>query len=140
MAENKTRKTGEDPRQFIAGIEDPIRRKDCATLLALLEEVTASKAEMWGDSIVGFGEYRYKSGKNINDWFLTGFASRKAALTIYLMSGYDAYSDLMEKLGPHKTGVGCLLIKKLDDIDLSVLRELVARSTADFKKNYLTRK
>jgi hypothetical protein len=137
MAENKTRKTGEDPREFIARIEDPARRRDCTTILNLLQEVTGSKPEMWGPGIVGFGSYKYKSGKNMNDWFLTGFAARKDALTIYLMSGFGHYPELVGRLGKHKTGVGCLYVKKLDDIDVSVLRELVTVSTADMKKNYL---
>lgn len=140
MAENKTKETGEDPRAFVAAIQDPTRREDCTTILNLLEEVTGSKPEMWGPGIVGFGEYKYKSGKNVNDWFLTGFASRKGALTIYLMSGYAAYGDLMKRLGNHKTGVGCLYIKKLDDVNMPVLRELVTKSIADFKKNYLSKK
>jgi hypothetical protein len=140
MAENKTKKTGEDPLAFIAGIEDPTRRKDCMTIMNLLQDATGSKPEMLGPGIIGFGEYKYKSGKNVNDWFLTGFASRKTALTIYLMSGYAPYGDLMKKLGPHKTGVGCLYIKKLDDVDVNVLRDLVTRSIADFRKNYLSSK
>lgn len=139
MPEIKTRKTGEDPRAFIARMDNPKRRDDCLRILNLLEDVTGSKPEMWGPGIIGFGEYKYKSGKTVNEWFLTGFSSRKDNLTIYLMSGYAAYGDLMKKLGKHKTGVSCLYIKKLDDIDMSVLRELATRSIADFRKNYLKR-
>lgn len=136
MAENKTKKTGEDPRAFIARIEDPKRRDDCTSLLNLFQKVTGSKPEVWGPSIIGFGDIKYKSGKNTNDWFVSGFASRKDALTIYLISSVGNYSDLLSKLGKYKTSGGCLYIKKLEDIDTSVLRELIKRSGADVKKRF----
>lgn len=136
MADIKTKKTDEDPRAYIARIEDPKRREDCTTLLNLLEEVTGSKPAMWGERIVGFGDFKYKSGKNLNDWFLTGFATRKDALTIYLISGFGHSPDLMAKLGKYKKGGGCLYVKKLEDIDLPVLRELATRSMADTKKRF----
>lgn len=136
MAENKTKRTGEDPRGFLARIEDPKRREDCTSILNLLQEVTGTKPEVWGPSIVGFGDFKYKSGKQVNDWFLTGFASRKDAITIYLMSGFSHFPDLMAKLGKFKTGGGCLYVKKLEDIDTSVLREIVKRSTAEMKKRF----
>ena len=86
---------------------------------------------MWGDSIVGFGSYRYKyaSGRQ-GDWMLTGFSPRKQNLTLYIMSGFDDYESLLADLGKHKTGKACLYIKKLEDIDLVVLRELVRQSVA----------
>lgn len=140
MPEIKTKKTGEDPGAHIARIEDPKRREDCTTILNLLQEVTGSKPEMWGPGIVGFGNYKYKSGKNVNDWFLTGFSSRKDAITIYLMSGFGRYPELMQQLGKYKTGAGCLYVKKLDDVNMPVLRDLVARATEDLKKIYQSKR
>ena len=137
MPEIKTKKTDEDPRRFIERIEDPQRRDDALKLMKILQSATGFEPRMWGDAIVGFGDYKYKSGKSVNDWFLTGFAARKAQLTVYLMSGYAPYADLMAKLGKHKTGGSCLYIKKIDDIDTQVLTELVKKSTTDFRKKYL---
>lgn len=137
MPEIKTKKTDEDPRAFVGRIDDPQRRDDALRLMKVLQEATGSEPKMWGSAIVGFGDYKYKSGKDVNDWFLTGFAARKAQLTVYLMSGYAPYADIMEKLGKHKTGGSCLYIKKLDDIDTKVLTDLVRKSTTDFKKKYL---
>jgi len=138
MAEIKTKKTGEDPRAFISRIEDAGRRADALKLLTVLQEATGAEPKMWGSGIIGFGDYKYKSGKNLNDWFLAGFAARKQQLTVYLMSGYAPYADLMKKLGKHKTGGSCLYIKKLDDVDTKVLTDLVRKSTTDFKKKYLS--
>jgi hypothetical protein len=89
---------------------------------------------MWGTSIVGFGSYHYKgkSGRE-GDWFLTGFSPRKQALTLYLMGGFDDQADLLAKLGKYSTGKGCLYIKKLADIDVKVLKELIARSVKKMK-------
>jgi hypothetical protein len=86
---------------------------------------------MWGDSIVGFGSYHdeYASGRE-GDWMLTGSSPRKRALTLYIMSGFSEYEGLLEKLGKHKTGKSCLYVKRLDDVDIQVLRELVGRSVA----------
>jgi hypothetical protein len=139
MPELKTKKTEEKPADFIKRIEDPSRRKDCARLMKLMSDVTGSPAKIWGTSIIGFGDYKYKSGSKVNEWFLTGFAARKANITIYLMSGYSQYGDLMQKLGKHKTAGSCLHIKSLDDINMPVLGELIERSTTDFKKKYLSK-
>jgi len=137
MAELKTQKTGEKPADFIKRIDDPARRKDSARLMKLMSDVMDSPPKVWGTSIVGFGEYRYKSGGKLNEWFLTGFAPRKTNITIYLMSGYKQYGDLMEKLVKHKTQGSCLHLKSLDDVDTAVLAELIKRSTTDFRKKYL---
>ena len=136
MAEIKTKKTDADPHAFIASIEDPQRREDCTAIMNLFEEVTGSKPEVWGDGIIGFGEYKYKSGKNVNDWFLAGFAPRKAALTLYLMA-FGHYPDLVARLGKLKTAGGCLYVKSLKDIDMSVLREIATRSTDEMRKRSL---
>lgn len=137
MAELKTQKTDEKPADFIKRIDDPARRADCARLVKLMREAMGTPAKVWGTSIVGFGEYKYKSGGKVHEWFLTGFSSRKASITIYLMSGYKQYGELMEKLGKHKTSGSCLHIKSLDDVDASVLSELIKTSTTDFQKKYL---
>ncbi|MGI9626661.1 MAG: DUF1801 domain-containing protein, partial [Longimicrobiales bacterium] len=96
-----------------------------------MEEVTGEKPVMWGDSIVGFGryQYNYKSGREA-EWFVAGFAPRKAALTLYIMSGFEGHAALMEKLGKHTTGRSCLYIKKLSDVNEEVLAELVRQSVA----------
>jgi hypothetical protein len=90
---------------------------------------------MWGDKIVGFGHYQYKyaSGRE-GEWFLAGFAPRKQNLTLYIMSGFDGYDELLSKLGKHSTGKSCLYIKKLEDIDPSILRQLIAQSVAHMKQ------
>jgi hypothetical protein len=90
---------------------------------------------MWGSSIVGFGDYhyQYESGRE-GDWFLTGFAPRKNALTLYIMAGFDGYGQLLGKLGKYKTGKACIYVNKIEDLDLDVLRELVARSAEHVAK------
>jgi len=94
-----------------------------------MTDVTGEEPKMWGDSIVGFGEYtyNYESGRS-GQWMATGFAPRAQALTLYIMPGFDRYSELLGKLGKHKTGKSCLYIKKLSDVDRGILRELVDRS------------
>ena len=100
-----------------------------------MEDVTGAEATMWGDSIVGFGSYHYTyaSGRE-NDWFLVGFAPRKRSLTLYIMSGFDAYDELLGRLGKHSTGKSCLYINKLTDVDTAVLRDLVQQSVDHMRK------
>ena len=104
-------------------------------ILKILEEVTGENAQMWGDSIVGFGSYHYKyeSGRE-GDWFVTGFSPRKQNLTLYIMSGFDEYDQLLSKLGKHTTGKACLYIKKIEDVDVDVLKELVQKSVKHMEK------
>ena len=130
MAELKTKKTKQSVAAFLAGVEDPQARRDCKTLVGLMEEATGAKARMWGTSIVGFGDYRYKSARTgrEGDWFVVGFAPRKGTLALYLLSGLHKHDALLRKLGKHKTGKGCLYIKTLDDVDRSVLRDLIAKA------------
>lgn len=137
MAENKTQPTQQKVSEFIAGIEDTRKRSDCRELMKLMRKVTGNRAKMWGTSIVGFGKYhyRYASGRE-GDFFLTGFSPRKQALTIYIISGFEAHSKLMEKLGKFKTGKSCLYVKSLDDINRSVLDQLVRESVAYMRKTY----
>src|SRR3989344_269226 len=125
MAELKTKVTKQDPKDFLNTIEPEEKRKDGFSLLEMFEKVTGEKAVMWGTSIVGFGMYHYKSERSTQegDWPLVGFSPRKQNLTLYIMHGNQDSAALLEKLGPHKTSVGCLYIKKLDDVDRKVLFE-----------------
>jgi len=129
MAELKTKRNTADVETFLNGVEHDQRREDAFAVLELMREITGEPAEMWGDSIVGFGSYHYTyaSGREA-DWMLTGFSPRKQSLTLYIMSGFDAYESLLEKLGKHRTGKACLYVNKLADIDMDVLRELVQLS------------
>ncbi|MGH2581588.1 MAG: DUF1801 domain-containing protein [Anaerolineales bacterium] len=129
MNELKTKATGADVQGFLKMVEPEERRKDCLKILKIMKEETGEKPRMWGDSIVGFGSYHYKgkSGRE-GDWFLTGFAPRKQALTLYIMAGFDGYGELMRGLGKYTTGKGCLYVKKLSDVNEAKLRKLIKRS------------
>lgn len=134
MAELKTKPTTESVEKFLNGIADEQRRKDCFRIVEMMKAATKTDPAMWGTSIVGFGRYQYKyeSGREL-EWFLVGFSPRKNDLTLYLMSGFLRYPELMKKLGKHKTGEGCLYIKKLDDVDQSTLKTLIKKSVADIR-------
>lgn len=136
MAELKTRKNESSVDAFIAALPDERQRADSLALVRLMSEVTGDAPSMWGSSIVGFGEYRYKypSGRE-GSWFLTGFSPRKATLTLYIMSGFQRYSSLLEQLGKYRTGKACLYVKRLSDVEVDVLRELVAASVAAMRKS-----
>jgi Domain of unknown function (DU1801) len=126
----KTQPTSADVDAFLAAVPDAQRRADARTLCALLADVTGERPVLWGSSIVGFGSYhyRYESGREGTS-ALAGFAPRKTALVLYLVGGFEErHGKLLEQLGPHKTGKGCLYLKRLADVDLDVLRELVDRS------------
>ena len=129
MTENKTRPTDGDVLAFINAVPDERKRQDCLMLLELMRKVTGEEAKMWGSSMVGFGSYHYKyaSGRE-GDAMLTGFSPRKQSLVIYILAGFEQYDELMAKLGKHTTGSSCLYVKRLSDINLDVLRELVAKS------------
>lgn len=115
-------------RSHLASVAHPVRRRDAETLLELMGRATGEQPRLWG-TIVGFGQYhyRYASGRE-GDAAAAGFAARKAATTVYVLDGVDAHRDLLERLGPHTTGVGCIYIKDLETIDLEVLEEIVRRS------------
>jgi len=137
MSEPKTKKNDASVLDFLNAVEHDQRREDSLELLKIMEEVTGEKGVMWGPSIVGFGSYHYvyASGRE-GDWMQTGFSPRKQNLTVYIMSGFSRYDDLMSRLGPHKTGKSCLYLKKLSDVDESVLRELIAASCDHLKTTY----
>jgi hypothetical protein len=126
----KTQPTAADVEAFLAAVPDETRRADARTLCALLGEVTGEPPVLWGSSIVGFGEYHYRYGSgHEGKSALAAFAPRKQHLVLYLIGGFgDRQEKLLAKLGPHKTGKGCLYLKNLADVDLDVLRELVDRS------------
>lgn len=125
----KTKVNTASVEDFLNSVTDQQKRADCIEILKLMERVTNEAPKMWGSSIVGFGSYHYKgAGGREGDWFLTGFSPRKQNLTLYLMGSFDQHKDLLAKLGKHKTSVGCLYIKKLDDVDKNVLQELVVVS------------
>ena len=137
MSENKTKPTNVSVDEFLAAVENDRRRNDAVTVCKLMQEVTGEEPVMWGPTMVGFGAYHYKyaSGRE-GDWFLVGFAPRKANLVVYIMSGFKGHAALMKKLGEHKTGSSCLYINKLDDIDMDILRELVRRSVEHVSNAY----
>lgn len=117
-------------RSYIDGISSPTRRRDAETMVGLMRRATGEEPRMWG-TMVGFGHYHYKyaSGRE-GDTAAAGFAARKAATTVYVVDGVGAHADLLEQLGPHTTGVGCIYLKDLTTVDLEVLETIVSRSYA----------
>lgn len=135
MRENKTQQTPASPVEFIMRLENEKRKDDSLEILKMMEEISGEKGRMWGESIVGFGNYHYKyaSGKE-GDWFVIGFSPRKQNITIYLNYFFERNEDLMEKLGKYKTGKACLYLKELKDVDKSILYALIER-VYEAKKN-----
>lgn len=132
MSEPKTKATKESVKEFLSKVEPEDKRQDSLVLLDLFQKITGEKAVMWGDSIVGFGQYHYKSerSRQEGDWFLVGFSPRKQNLSLYIMHGNND-NPALEKLGKHKTSGGmggCLYINKLSDVDQEVLRTLIENS------------
>jgi uncharacterized protein YdhG (YjbR/CyaY superfamily) len=128
MAELKTKPTDASVDAYLSAIPDEQRQEECQVIAEMMQRATKAKAQMWG-SMIGFGSYHYKypSGRE-GDWFLTGFAPRKKALTLYIMAGFAQYDALLEKLGKYRTGKSCLYIKRLADVDLKVLEKLILLS------------
>ena len=128
MAENKTKPTAASVDDFIANIENPRRRTDALTALQIYQEVTGLPPVMWGPSIIGFGtsHYVYETGR-AGDMPAAAFSPRKANMTFYVGDGFEGAAELYARLGKHKKSVACLYVNKLDDIDLDVLREIIAR-------------
>ncbi|MBP6532903.1 MAG: DUF1801 domain-containing protein, partial [Bacteroidia bacterium] len=118
---------------FIGAVKDEQQRKDSAVILKMMKKISKEKPKMWGSSMVGFGNKRYKSpasGREV-DWFKIGFSPRKANLSLHLVLDLKVHAALFKKLGKHKAGVGCLYINKLDDVDLKVLEQLIAVALKD---------
>jgi len=135
MAELKTKRTNASVTAFLKRVPDDTRRRDCLTVVRIMKRATRAAPKMWGASIVGFGSYHYKyaSGRQA-DWFLTGFAPRRQDLTLYIMAGPARYKTLLAKLGKYKTGRACLYIKRLADVNLTVLQQLVSASVRHMKQ------
>lgn len=126
MAENKTQRTRASVSGFLAGIQDPQTRADCKVLVKMMQDASGEKPAMWGPSIVGFGSYhyRYASGRE-GDAPIVSFSPRRQNLTVYILARLERFGDLLRDLGNYKTGVGCLYIKRLDDVHLPTLRKLI---------------
>ena len=127
LAEIKTKATSSSVDGFIETVSDEQKRKDSQIILQLMEKAMKEKPKMWGSSIIGFGDVRYKSpatGREV-DWFKMGFSPRKANLTLYLGLDMKKHDDALKTLGKHKTGVGCLYINKLADVDMNVLKKMI---------------
>jgi hypothetical protein len=135
----KTKVSEDSVEDFINSVEDATKRQDSFKLLEIYKRVTDEKPKMWGSSIIGFGQYHYKSerSRQEGDWPLAGFAPRKQSLTLYVMPGFVDYDDLLADLGKHKTSKACLYINKLADVDIKVLEKIIKRSYLDAKKNFL---
>lgn len=137
MAELKTQRTTTSAEDLIADIADDARRQDCTTLLELMKRATGTDPVVWNSGVVGFGTFHYTSSSGQEgDWFPVGFASRKAAITVYLGLSLEEAAPLLAQLGKHTAGKGCIYIKRLSDVDPAVLEELVADSYARIKQTY----
>ena len=138
MAAIKTTVNDASVEDFINKVEGEVKRRDSHELLKLFSKVTGEKPKMWGSSIIGFGQYHYKSEKSRQegDWMLTGFSPRKQNLTLYVMPGFGDYQDLLKDLGKHKTSVGCLYINKLADVDMKVLEKLITKTFKAMKAEH----
>lgn len=137
MAEAKTKPTGMSVDAFIEAVQPAARQADARAVRALLERVSGRPATMWGPSIVGFGAYRYRyeSGRE-GEAPRVGFSPRSSALVVYVMDGFPGHAELLARLGRHTTGRSCLYIKKLADVDMGVLEELVTASLAAMRDRY----
>jgi hypothetical protein len=129
QGDRKTRPTSEHVGAFLDAVADDRRRADAREVLDTMRRVTGAEPRMWGDSIVGFGHQPYTTsdGKE-RDWFAIGLSPRKAALTLYGLTSYGSNADLLERLGKHTTGKGCIYVKRLDDLDHEALEALIARA------------
>jgi hypothetical protein len=131
---DKTTRTDASVEDFLASIPEP-RQADARAVNALLTKATGLEPALWGPSIVGFGDRHlvYESGREL-DWFEIGFSPRKQSTTLYITEGFDGYDELLARLGPHSTGVSCLYVKRLADVDSGVLEELVRRSVEHVRR------
>jgi hypothetical protein len=129
MAENKTKPTSESVTDFLNSVKEEEKRKDSFVILEMIKKASGEEPKMWGSSLIGFGDVHITSasGREV-DWFRIGFAPRKANFSLYLSFNIKEHADLLSKLGKHKTGMGCLYINKLADVDMKVLKDLVNTS------------
>jgi hypothetical protein len=128
MAELKTKKTELSVEAFIKKIPEAQKRKDASVILELMEKATKAKGKMWGSAIIGFGDrhLKYESGREL-DWFVMGFSPRKQNFALYISGTVEKQQALLKRLGKHKTGKGCLYINKLEEVDLTVLKEIIKK-------------
>lgn len=127
LAVIKTKQTDSSVADFLNTVPDEQKREDSFALLEMMKKATRKEPKMWGSSMIGFGQERYKSpatGREV-DWFIIGFSPRKANLSLHLTIDISKHAEALKKLGKHKTGKGCLYINKLDDVDLKVLKGLI---------------
>ena len=139
MSEPKTKPTSQSVREFLKTIAPEEKRQDNFALLEMFESITGEKAVMWGPSIVGFGLYHYKSERSSQegDWPLVGFSPRKQNLTLYVMTGNKDSQELFKNLGKHTTSKACLYIRRLSDVDQTVLEKLIQKSYRHAKKTLI---
>lgn len=137
MAAQKTRPNRQSVTEFLAGIDDPAKRRDCRKIASIMRAATGRRAKMWGTSMVGYGryEYRYESGHSGHS-FEVGFSPRVKNITIYIMPGFAPYEELMKDLGRYKTGKSCLYIQRLEDIDTGILSQIICRSVVEIRRRY----
>lgn len=130
LAVIKTQETDASVEEYINALPDEQKRKDSFTILEMMKKASGEEPKMWGSAIIGFGNVRYKSPKTGRevDWLRIGFAPRKANISLYLVMNIKEHAARLEKLGKHKTGVGCLYINKLADINVNVLKEMIEAS------------
>ncbi|MEM6382565.1 MAG: DUF1801 domain-containing protein [Pseudomonadota bacterium] len=139
MAEtqNKTQATDNDVSTYLATVEPEQKRADASALDTLFRRVTGWEPVLWSSNMVGYGRYRYRyASSHEGEWFATGFAPRKANLSIYIMPGYADFGDILSRLGKHKKGKSCLYLNKLADADETVLAELIAAGLADLRAKW----
>ena len=132
LAEIKTKQNTASVEGFIDGVPDEQKRKNCHVILKMMEKATKEQPKMWGSSLIGFGNKRFKSpatGREV-DWFKIGFSPRKANLSLHLILDLKKHADALKNLGKHKTGSGCLYINKLADVDMRILEKLIAAAVA----------
>lgn len=135
---NKTVATAKDPFEFIdEWVDDEQKRKDSLALIDMMRKITGHEPKMWGPTMIGFGDWHYvsPSGRE-GDWFSMGFSPRKAAISLYITMDATAYPEIMEKLGKHTIGKGCIYVKRLSDIDMHALETLTRTAFEDLKKQY----
>ncbi|HTF18664.1 MAG TPA: DUF1801 domain-containing protein [Chryseolinea sp.] len=137
MAEQKTKPTEQSVDAFLDKVPAEQTRDDCRMIIQIMTKVTGAPPAMWGPNIIGFGKYHYKyASGHEGDSCLTGFSPRKAAITLYIMPTDPGQEALMQRLGKHKAGKGCIYVKRLDDIDMKVLEELMTKSVSELRNRY----
>ena len=137
MSTPKTKPHNASVTAFLNAVENKTRKRDAHTINEIMTRISGEKPTMWGPTLVGFGSYHYKydSGRE-GDSMITGFSPRKSAMSLYIMPGYGEFDDIMARLGKHKTGKACLYINKLEDVDMTVLEELITTSVAWMRNKY----